>query len=154
MFNYAEKTTVKTQYLNAEALLRGDRRNVQKLDLLIIISREAVVYGSGSLSGGPSVLVSYLESHGHSVFILDNNSAYTEYSDKKILQLIGDNKIGVVGFSVNMLNAASSYKLAKKIKEKFPKQIVSAGGLLTFDEPVEVGKQSFDISFVGEAEIS
>ena len=154
MFNYAEKTTVKTQYLNAEALLRGDRRNVQKLDLLIIISREAVVYGSGSLSSGPSVLASYLESHGHSVFILDNNSAYTEYSDKKILQLIGDNKIGVVGFSVNMLNAASSYKLAKKIKEKFPKQIVCAGGLHTFDEPEEVGKQSFDISFVGEAEIS
>ena len=44
MFNHAEKTTVKTQYLNAEALLSGDRRNVQKLDLLIIINETLDIF--------------------------------------------------------------------------------------------------------------
>ena len=59
-----------------------------------------------------------------------------------------------VGLSVNMLNALNSYILAKKIKKKYPKLIVCAGGLHTFDEPGEVSKQGFDITFFGETEIS
>jgi len=145
---------VQEKILRADDFLKDKKRNIKKLDLLIIIARESEVYGSGSLSGGPSVLASYLNSKGHSVIILDNNSPYKKYKDKEILKLISENEIGVVGFSINMLNAAGSYLLAKKIKEKLPKQIICAGGLHTFDEPEEVAKQSFDISFIGEAEIS
>ena len=105
----------RSKILRADDFLRDKKRNIKKLDLLIIIARESAVYGAGSLSGGPSVLASYLNSKGHSVIILDNNSPYKKYKDKEILKLISENEIGVVGFSINMLNAAGSYLLAKKI---------------------------------------
>ena len=88
MHNHDQRTSIETRYPNADTFLRDSRKNIKKLDLLIIISREAAIYGSGSLANGSLVLASYLQSKGHSVFVLDNNSPYKKYSDEKILKLI------------------------------------------------------------------
>ena len=128
--------------------LGNDRDSNKNLDLLILIPRMPDIYGS-QLSNGPLVLASFFESKGYSVKVLDNNSIYKSYNNDELLNMIAQENPVVVGLSVNMLNAFNAYILAKKIKEKYPKLIVCAGGLHTFDEPDEVSKQNFDLIFFG-----
>ena len=147
-------TENKLESLVKHNILQEDKKNNKNLHFLIIVPSQPIVYGSGSLSNGPLVIGSYLESKGYSVKVLDNNSIYKSYNNDELLNMIDHENPVVVGLSVNMLNALNSYILAKKIKEKYPKLIVCAGGLHTFDEPDEVSKQNFDITFFGETEIS
>jgi len=131
------------------------RKDEDILDLLIVIQRIPAAWAAGqSLSGGPLTLASYIHSKGHNVKVLDNNSIFKTYKDDEILEAIAREEPTVVGMSVNMLNAFASYELAKKIKTHFPKIFLIAGGLHTFDEPEEVAEHSYDITFVGEAELS
>lgn len=140
--------------LGGQNILHGDQKGNKNLDLLIIVPRISVIYGGTQLSNGSLVLASLAHSKGYSVKVLNNNSAYKWYTDEDLLKIINRECPAIVGLSVNMLNAFNSYRLVKYLKEKLPKKIIIAGGLHTFDEPEEVSKQGFDITFVGEAEIS
>lgn len=112
------------------------------------------IYGLQMLSNGPLVIGSFLESTKVSVRVLNNKSSYKASPDGELLEIIGSKKPTVVGLSVNLLNALNSYEFVRKLKKRFPQKIILARELHTFYEPKEVTQQGFDITFVGETEIS
>lgn len=135
--------------------LRQSKDRSDELDLLLLIQRIPSAWAAGqSLSGGPLAIGSHMHAHGHNVKILDNNSVFRDYSDVGLLDVIAEQDPKVVGLSVNMLNAFTSYELVKKIKARFPDKYVISGGLHTFDEPYEVAEEGFHLTFIGEAEVS
>ena len=81
-------TAYKTQSFVKNNIWKDNQKNNKNLNLLIIVPSQPIVYGSGSLSNGPLVIGTYLESQGYSVKVLDNNSIYKSYTDEELLNVI------------------------------------------------------------------
>jgi anaerobic magnesium-protoporphyrin IX monomethyl ester cyclase len=121
------------------------------MDFLVIHTRQMAIYSS-MLANGPTTIASFVNSNGYIAKLIDDNSQYKQYTDKKLLDSIQKYSPRVIGLGIDMLNAFSSYRLLSKIRQRFPEIIVVAGGLHSYDSAEEIAENDFDLTFFGEAE--
>ncbi len=98
-------------------------------------------------------LAAHLEKSGIEVKVID--SLTYGYSDEKILEMIETDCPQVIGFSIMTFQSIHSYRLAKKIKEKFPEIKIIYGGVhakFLCEEPLKQGCGDFVV--VGEGEVT
>lgn len=123
------------------------------MDLMIFNPRMTMI-SSSLISNGPIAIASYIEAHGFNVSVIDDNSQYRKYSNQEYFDLINSHNPLVVGLGMNTLNAYTSYRLFRDIRNKFSDQIIVSGGLHSYDSAHEMAGHTFDVIFKGEAEIA
>lgn len=138
-------------------------KTIKEYDIVFIISN--FVAKNGAIwkainyryhSPGVLSLAAFLRQHGFSVSIFDCNLEQIHENDfeKKFEKRYQNCKVKYFGFSSTVQTAKTAYRIAKKLKIKYPKTFIIFGGAHATTMPEDALKSSF-IDFVirGEGEI-
>jgi len=98
-------------------------------------------------------VVATIVSKEYKVLAIDNNSRYKQYSGDDYIDIINEKGPKIICFSLATVNALSTYRTIKTIKENFPDIVIIAGGLHVGHKYVEALDRGVDYCVRGEADL-
>lgn len=127
---------------------------MHKLNIFLLTPTQNSIFVNPMLGGGP-ILIGTLLCKKHRVVLHDNNGRIRRSKPAALLNRIEREYFDLLGLSINIANAAESYRFTQKVHKQFPALLIIAGGLHAYvcaEEMIDVGQ--IDIAFDGEAERS
>ncbi len=123
--------------------------------VLLIVPFQSDVYGIKIKPAYPALgilsVAAMLEKAGHRVSLIDADA--DNISIEGILEMISEDKYGVVGFTAVTSTYPSAVKIASSIKKDFPCVVTVLGGIHATVDSVNCAKEkAFDFVVVGEGE--
>ena len=108
----------------------------------VLFIRHSMDHFHPSISHGMGIVATILESAGHHVKVIDNNSHYVHYSTKQLHAAITDFQPDVLGLNIVLFNAFKTYQFLGSLRAAFPGLLTVAGGIhmkFGFEEALQAG---------------